>query len=125
MHTRNLAVLRDKCVPLSPHVAQHGRSVKVDAAQGLCELGGGVGEEADAALAVGVEVLAPGLHDEGIVDGDDEDVAGRLELLGADVVRDVGFGAAGAWRLKRLEAVAGGVGRDIGRKARDGGGGTY
>jgi len=97
MHALDLAVLGDDGVPLAPDVAQDGGGVEVDVAERLCELTGRVGEEADSGLLVLVKVLAPGVHDEGVVDANNKDFAGGLRLGRGDVTWDVGLGAAGAW----------------------------
>lgn len=96
MNALDLAVLCNNSVALAADVAEYRRSVEVNAAQGLGEAGVRVSQEADAALLVGVQVLAPGLHDEGVVDRHDDDVAGCLCLLRCDVAGDVRLGAAGA-----------------------------
>lgn len=54
------------------------------------------------AAVVRVKRLAPCLHDEGVVDGDDEDFAGGLGLLALDVAGDVGLGAAGACACHKI-----------------------
>jgi len=53
-------------------------------------------EKTNLALLLRVELLAPGLHDKGVVDGHDVHVAGLERLLARDVARDVRLGAAGA-----------------------------
>mmetsp|Transcript_249 Transcript_249/g.827 ORF Transcript_249/g.827 Transcript_249/m.827 type:complete len:237 (-) Transcript_249:36-746(-) len=89
----DLAVVDDHGVALGAHVAELVRGVELHI-QGLGELAAGVREHGD--LALGLLLLAPGLHDEGVVHGDARDDlgAGRLQLLGAlDVARQVLLGA--------------------------------
>ena len=54
-----------------------------------------------AALAACVKGFGPGLHDEGVVDGDDVDFAGVFEFLGVDVFGDVLGGASRAYHHVR------------------------
>lgn len=118
----DLAVLGDDGVALAPDVAEHRRGVEADVER-LCELTGCVGEIADLLAGVrfrqyirrfplklrrteqrvrtypgllGVQGLAPGLHDKGVIDGDNNDLAGIFGLWGVDVARDVRLGAGGA-----------------------------
>lgn len=48
--------------------------------------------------SAGVEDLAPGLHDKSVVYGDDEDLAGVLEVRMGKIAGDVLLRASWAWR---------------------------
>ena len=66
---------------------------------GRCERG--KREKSYATFPCRIQRGRPGFHDEGVVDRDDEDFAGRGELGVLDVAGNVGGGAGGAWRLER------------------------
>lgn len=74
MRALHLPILHNKRIPLTPEVPQQGTRVEVQV-EGFDELPRGVGDVADAGGVGGVKGLAPSLHDEGVVDGDDEDFA--------------------------------------------------
>lgn len=56
----------------------------------------GVSKETNTAALVGIERFTPGVGHEGVVDGDDEDLASVLDLGVLDVAGDVGVGAGWA-----------------------------
>ena len=85
----DLAIVGDQCVSLASVVAKECCRVELNV-EGTSELACGVTHEANAGALVCVERLGPSLHDEGIVDGDNENLAGRLELVGGEVAGDVG-----------------------------------
>lgn len=96
MHTLDLAILRHQRIPLTPEVTKQRTRIKVQI-QGLDEFAIRVSDVADVfGAAGGVEGGAPGFHNEGVVDGDDEDFGDGFGLVGVDVAGDVGFGAGGA-----------------------------
>jgi len=88
----DLAILNDQGVTLAAVVAEDGGGIEIEV-ESLGELAVGVGKEADTALLVSVKIVGPCLHDKGVVDRDDEDITGILELLVVDVTGNVGFGA--------------------------------
>jgi hypothetical protein len=116
VHALDLAALDHQSVALAPVGAEERRRGELDV-QRAREGAAGVSKEADAAALVGVERLAPGggpgvdmlalwhscwteeerhAH-EGVVDGDDEYLAGGLDLGVLDVAGDMGVRAGRAW----------------------------
>ncbi len=85
----DLAIVGDQCVSLASVVAKECCRVELDV-KGTSELACGVTHETNAGALVCVERLGPSLHDEGIVDRDDKDLAGGFELVGGEVAGDVG-----------------------------------
>jgi hypothetical protein len=114
IHTLNLASLDHECITLASVSAKErgGRELEVESAG---EVAAGVTKEADTTALLGIKRLAPGsgpgrmlafrsnlvwnsraIH-EGVVDGDNEDLAGVLDLGVLDVAGNVGVGAGWAW----------------------------
>lgn len=91
----NLAVLDQQGVALAAVVSEDGGAIEGDIER-LGELAGGVAQEADTALAGGVERGGPRLHDERIIDRDNDDLTGFLEFGVVDISGDVGAGAGRA-----------------------------
>jgi len=91
----NLAILNGQGISLAALVAEDGSSVKFNI-EGFCEFSSRISEEADAGAFVGVEGLAPRIHDKWVVDGDNEDLARLLDLGMAHVAWNVGVAACWA-----------------------------
>lgn len=91
----DLSILNEKNVALAAVVAEDGAAVEAEV-EGLGELARGVTEEANAALAGGIEGISPSLGHEWVVDRDDESLTSLLELGVVDEAGNVGAGAGGA-----------------------------
>ena len=92
MNTRDFAVVYIQRVPLTARLTKDCSPIKSQV-QRVRESCVRVCEEADAALVLGVQALAPCFHYKGIVDADDVDLTCIFEAGVVDVARDVRFGA--------------------------------
>lgn len=109
-----LAVLCDSGESLASVGTEHWCSWEFEV-ESADEVTGGISEESDARFLVGVKGLGPRVHadvtvrivflpdsggedlHEGVIDGDDKDFTGVLELCVGDVVWDVRVGAGWAY----------------------------
>lgn len=76
----DLAVVCEECISLASVVAKDRCSFELNI-EGTSEVACRVTEEPNAGALICIEGFGPSLHDERIVDGDDEDFAGGLELV--------------------------------------------
>lgn len=109
MGALDFAILDHQGVTLATVLTEDGSTVKGEIKL-LGELTGRITEKADFALGSWVEVFSPCFHDKRIIDRDNKDFAGTLELVAIDVARDMSgrAGRAEGGRHADDEAFAGG-----------------
>lgn len=109
MGALDFAILNHQCITLATVLTEDSSTVKSEV-EVLGELTGRIAKKADFSLGGWVKGCAPGFHDEWIIDRDNEDLAGILKLVAADIARDMGSRARRAEGCGHAnnEALAGG-----------------
>lgn len=104
----HFAILNHQCVTLATILAKDSSTLKREV-KVLGELTGRITKKADISLGGWVKGCTPGFHDKWVIDRDNKDLAGILELVAADVARDMSGRARraeGCWHAND-EAFAG------------------